>query len=123
MNYDFCDDRGALIYIVSTTNYRSLCYVHALISDIFITLHPPQLLPHIQLIPLFRKAVDLPIFHFTYRTRRPLRPLPARLDPIMRLSTMTSLRRIPQQHMPVPGEDDVIADDMQVSDRRHDVGM
>jgi hypothetical protein len=35
-------------------------FVH---SNILIILHPPELLPHMQLIPLLDEARDLPVVH------------------------------------------------------------
>ena len=90
---------------------------------IFISLHPSQLLPHIQLIPLLRKTMHLPIPHLKNRTRRPLRLSSTRRYPIVRFPTMAPLRRVPQQDVPTFREDNVVADDVQVGNSRHDVGV
>lgn len=56
-------------------------------------------------------------------TGRPLSFLSARLDSIMLLSTMASLGGISKEHMAVFREDDVIANNVQVGNGRHDFGM
>lgn len=77
-------------------------------SRILIAFHPPELLPHIQLIPLLRPAFDLPAFHLKDGTRAPLGLLPRRLDPIVGFAAVAPFRRVPQQHQPVLGKHDVV---------------
>ena len=75
------------------------------------------------LIPLLHKPSDPPLLDLKNRTRRPMCPLPRSLDPIMRLSTMTSCSTVSQQHMSALRKEDVYALDMQVFERSHDFGM
>jgi len=90
-------------------------------SYILIPPHPPQLLPHIQLIPLLRPPLNLPTLTFKDRRRTPLRLLPARLDPIVRFAAMAPFSRVPQEHHGVFREDVVVGHNMQVGDGGHDV--
>lgn len=41
----------------------------------------------------------------------------------MRLATVASLRRIPEQHVPALGKHDVVRGDVQIRDGRHDFGV
>ena len=100
-----------------------LCQYQQTPSGIFVPSHPPQLLPHIQFVPLLSPSLNLPPFNLKNRTRTPLRLLSTRLDPVMRLPAMTALGGVPQQHMSVFGEDDVVRLDVEVGDGGHDVGV
>ncbi len=60
------------------------------------------------------------VFDLEDSTSRPLGFSPSRLDSIMWLPTVASLGGIAKEHMAVLRKDDVVADDMQVSNGRHD---
>ena len=66
-------------------------------------LHPAQLLPHMQLIPILDKTMHLAIPDLKNRRGTPPRLPPTRLDPGMRRATVTALGRVSQQHVRVLG--------------------
>ena len=92
-------------------------------SDIFVTTHPPQLLPHVQLIPFLRPPLDLPIRKLKNRRGRPIRLSPARLNAVVRLSAVTSASTISEQNHVVLCKDVVVRLDAEVGDGGHHLGV
>lgn len=65
--------------------------------------------------------MHLPIFNLKNSRRCPLRFPPARLNPIMSFSAVTTLSAVPQQYMPVLCKNNVIRDNVKISNSGHDV--
>lgn len=78
---------------------------------------------HSFLIPILGETSGFPILDFKYRGSAPLRMSPCLGDTLIRLSTMTSLRRVPQQNMSILGPRLVKADDFEVCNAGHDGGV
>lgn len=64
-------------------------------SRILISLHPSQLLPHIQFVPFFSEAMYFSILYLKDSSSCPFRLLSAGLNAIVRLPTVTTFSAVP----------------------------
>lgn len=108
-------------YLISFDSFQGMLL--NLTLHVLISIHPAQLLEHMQLVPLLDEALYLAILKREDRSCMPCGFLTRSLYSIMRLTTMRSLGTIPQQDMVILCEYHIIARDMQVCHARHDLGM
>lgn len=94
-----------------------------LFSSILTPLHPPKLLPHMQLIPLLNPTLNLPVLYLKDSRSMPRRLIVRRLDTAMRLTAMAPRRAVPQTHVPASRKDDVVRVDVQGRHGVHDFRM
>jgi hypothetical protein len=92
-------------------------------SGVLITLHPSQLFPHMELIPLFRPTRDLAVIHLENRRRMPRSLLACRFDTVVRLAAMTARGGVPQTDMSAICKYDIVRVDFQVRHGCHDFGV
>ena len=111
---DYCT-RNILVYHTSTTS--------SIIDAVILRLHPTQLLPHVDLVPVFGKTVDFAVLDLENGGSAPFGMSSGCFDAIMRLATVTTFGGVSQQNVTVFCPCLVELDDVKIRDGAHNFGV